>query len=180
MTGPLYQPFYCEENVWHLASRAEALGAENPSAVFISSPARTVGMWAQRAGDPVVWDYHVVLIGDVNGVPTIWDLDTTAGYPLDLGAWLDASFPFSGVIPPELEPTFRIVSAESFLRDFRSDRSHMRNADGTWKAAPPPWPPLSEGHNLWEFVDPTGRAPGEVRDLAGMWQLARGTLPSAD
>lgn len=166
MTEPLYQPFYCEENVWHLARSAEELDVADPQVVFISSPNCSVAMWAQRAGSPIVWDYHVVLMGKRDG-QRVWDLDTTAGFGIPLHDWLEASFPLSGVIPPELEPTFRLVDAATFLHEFKTDRRHMRDG-ADWKAPPPPWPPITEGFNLWDFVDPNGDAPGSVTDLLGM------------
>lgn len=34
------------------------------------------------------------------------------------------------------------MSADCFLSNFASDRSHMRNADGSWKMPPPRYPPI--------------------------------------
>lgn len=42
---------------------------------------------------------------------------------------------------------FRVVPADSFLLNFASDRSHMRNPDGSWKMPPPLYPPIhTAGH----------------------------------
>lgn len=49
---------------------------------------------------------------------------------------------------------------------FSSDRSHMRTADGTWAAPPPPWPTITSDQgdpnnlfSVWLAVDKLG---GEV------------------
>ena len=47
----------------------------------------------------------------------------------------------------------RMVPADSFLLNFASDRSHMKNSDGTWKMPPPLYPPIHTSGNkspqLW-------------------------------
>ena len=64
----IYTKCYCEENVWKLCER---LGQESfdsaAYAVFISNEGQTVPLWCQSASkdpenQPVVWDYHVILV----------------------------------------------------------------------------------------------------------------------
>ena len=51
----------------------------------------------------------------------------------------------------------------------RSDRSHMRRANGAWLRPPPPWPCIgSGGSNLTCFVDMLASFAGEVLDLGGL------------
>lgn len=168
---PRYQPYYCEENVWHLADDADELEIEDPHAVFISNRDRSVAIWSQRAtADPrqaTLWDYHVVLLGRRDGHWKVFDLDCTAGANLTVSDWVAASFPFAGVVPPDVAPMFRVVEGATFLSTFRTDRSHMRDDAGGWKAPPPAWPPPHDSSNLWGFVDPDGDAPGTVVDLKG-------------
>lgn len=46
-----------------------------------------------------------------------------------------------------LNRKLRVVPADSFLSNFASDRSHMRNPDGSWKMPPPLYPPIhTAGH----------------------------------
>jgi hypothetical protein len=167
--APRYQPYYCEENVWHLAREAPDRGIEDAHVVFISNNNRSVAIWSQRASqDPsraTLWDYHVVLLGRRDDAWRIFDLDCTAGFELDVADWIEASFPFAGVVPPDVAPMFRVVDAPTFLEEFRTDRSHMRDEDGGWNAPPPDWDPPHAESNLWRFVDPRGEAPGQVMDL---------------
>ncbi|MDC3957593.1 hypothetical protein KEG38_27290 [Polyangium jinanense] len=162
----LRQPFYCEENVWHLCQEP-ALVDKRRDVVFISNAERACPMWSQKAGrgKPIVWDYHVVLL--VRDPPEIWDVDCTFGVPLPAMEWLRGSF-HPGVPPPYL-PSFRVVPADLFARTFASDRSHMRLPDGTFRKPPPPWPPVgaeSVPSNLMSFVDVTRPFHGEVLSLA--------------
>ena len=73
----LYQKCYCEENIYHLASKSLDLDKINDNkmnqtfVIFISSKNRCVPIWQQKMNesllsndndDPVVWDYHVILL----------------------------------------------------------------------------------------------------------------------
>lgn len=163
MSERRYQPFWCEENVWHLAGEP-ALAARRRKVVFISNAAQQCAVWAQRAGDPVVWDYHVVLVVD----DRVFDLDTTLGVDVPLSTWCAVSF--RAEAPPALRPRFRVVDADVYRATFSSDRSHMRDALGHWCAPPPPWPAIHDaarGMNLMQFVDVERPFCGEVTaDLA--------------
>ncbi len=160
-----YQPFYCEENVWHLC-QDERVAATRNFAIFISNVGRAFPMHAQRAaatpGEAVVWDYHAVLLAGRD----IWDLDCRLGAPLSLDAWLAASFP---VQPPLTAPRFRVVAAALFVGRFASDRSHMRDASGAWRHPPPSWPAIGDGStNLKQFVDMEQTFHGDVVDADGL------------
>ena len=153
-----YQPFYCEENVWHLAAEMRGRGAR---VVFISNENRVCALWKQRVGDPVVWDYHVVLWCD----GMIYDRDSRLPCPVALEDWIAGTFPIP--LPEHFAPLFRVVDADRFLDVFASDRSHMRTEKG-WQKPPPPWPPIGAGMNLMQFVDMRGEYEGVVVDLGGL------------
>jgi hypothetical protein len=126
-------------------------------------------MWAQRAGSPVVWDYHVVaLTSSVEGWQ-VWDLDSTLGMPVPASTWLDATFAGSEGLLPQFRPWFRVVPRDELLATFASDRAHMRDPEGGWQQPPPPWPPIGAEResNLFRFVDMEAPFVGEVLDLAG-------------
>lgn len=166
-----YCPFYCEENVWHLSADPQVPGADR-RVVFVSNPARQVVLWAQRAAsqpdEPVVWDYHVVLLCDVENTWRVWDLDSTLGLGVLLDEWARASFEVLPM-PRELRPMFRCIEADAFRRSFASDRSHMRRPDGTYASPPPPWPRIGQGNNLHRFIDMRDEAvAGDVLDLEGL------------
>lgn len=165
-----YQPFYCEENIWHL-SQVSDLGGGARWVVFISNPSRRCLLLGQRAGGDqgeVVWDYHVVLFVERRDRCHVWDLDCRGGAPLPIAAWLATTFGHVGATPPEYDPMFRVIEAARFVEGFASDRRHMR-APGGWRAPPPPWPAIGAGFTLWDYVSMTpGRSDGEVLTLAAL------------
>jgi hypothetical protein len=161
-----YAPYFCEENVWHLAGDPTL-----PSprfAVFVSGP-QGVAMWGQRAAagrDPLVWDYHVFVIADAAGAPQVWDLDTVLGMPLPLEHYLARSF---RPAPAGVTPRFRVVDADTYRAVFSSDRAHMRAPDGRELQPFPPWPRIGDGgSNLARFLDMDDAFVGERHDLASL------------
>ena len=170
---PRYQAFFCEENVWWLARDAARLGARPRWAVFVSNRGGRCALWMQRlapAGQPVLWDYHVVLA--VGGAPCeVWDLDTRLGAPVPLSTWMAATFRPLAPGFEHLAPRFRVVPAATLLERFSSDRRHMRDAHGAFLQPPPPWPaPVlpGQGSNLARFLDPDDPIAGVVVGLEGL------------
>jgi hypothetical protein len=165
-----YQPLYCEENVYHLAAHPTLAGFEKKVA-FVSNERLRVTMWYQRAariaGEAVVWDYHVMLLAKAGTRWDVWDLDTTLDFPTCAHDYLHQTF---GGRPSRhsLRPRFRLVDAGEFASIFASDRSHMRLADGRFRAPPPPWRPIGGPNavtNLARFIDMTVPFVGEVIEL---------------
>lgn len=167
-----YQPFYCEENVYHLCGHPEVADC-SPAAVFIRGLGAHVAMWgqrlAQRPAEPVIWDYHVVLL--TRRPWRIWDLDTRYACPLAADTYLRRSFRPRLKLRADLAPWFRVVDAAELARTFASDRSHMRTPDGGWTAPPPDWPPIGAGNTLHRYLDRNDAVAGEILDLPGL--LAR-------
>ena len=173
MVGYRYQPFYCEENVFHLA-RDPSLASRRRAVVFISNPERACAMWHQRAAQrptwPILWDYHVVLL--VGAPWEVWDLDTLLGLPVPARDYLHRSF--RADIPDKHHPRFRVVDAELFAETFASDRSHMRLPGGRYRQPLPPWPPIGPPgatSNLMCFIDMTAPFLGEVIDLCELCNM---------
>lgn len=171
-----YAALYCEENVWQLAQRPDLAPGER-HAVFVSNRSKSVAMWGQRASElakPVVWDYHVFLAVQDDLRTLIYDLDARADFPCAAEAYLQAAFPFPDRVPESLQPTFRIVAAERLLSTFASDRGHMLDEAGMYRAKPPPWPlirpPGAPASNLMRFVDMADDIAGIRRDLSGLRQ----------
>lgn len=167
-----YTPYFCEENVWHLARESAAHGRRDLYAVFITNRLQHVVLWQQRAGDPVQWDYHVVLFdgGDVVDLDTVIE----GGPSLPIGVWLKASFRH---VSEPLAPRFRVVDAAELLRTFASDRSHMRGPDGEPRQPFPEWPPIrcSLGdHTLPRYLDLDDDIAGEWLDLDALRQRFAG------
>ncbi len=172
MSEPAYCPFYCEENIWHLA--ADPRVGEGPRRVLlISNPRRTVALWGQRSGTEdtgglVVWDYHVILTCGAGPDAVVWDLDTTLGTAVPLNHYLSQTFQGA---PEPFVPLFRVTQADVFRDRFTSDRRHMRGEDGAFLRTPPAWPPVGPGHTLDAWLDFECDQPGQVLDLPGLVAL---------
>jgi hypothetical protein len=174
-----YQPFYCEENTFHLCQEPR-FADRAPSAIFVSGSEGECVMWhqkaARRAGAPLSWDYHVFLL--VREPWEIWDFDTMLGFPEPAATYLRRSFRPEIALPEELTPRFRVVGAPELVATFASDRSHMRSREGKFLKAPPPWPAIGAGtgtegvtSNLGRFIAMEDPIAGEVMSLAAL--LAR-------
>lgn len=168
-----YTPFYCEENVARLLARLISnppLGKGHFWAVLVSNPAKAVAMLGQRAGRGdsgfVMWDYHAVALAkdDAGKSALVLDLDSLLDFPAPALRWAQASFPAEA--KAQTRPFFRLVPAAEYVETLASDRSHMRRADGSWAAPPPPWPPFGRGraNNLFELLDMSRNLPGFVLD----------------
>ena len=153
-----YHPNYCEENIWHLCRHTQLTHLEK-SVVFISNGAKTCPIWQMKAaaeGEPVFWDYHVVLFAK-EASWFVWDLDSRLGLPVSLNTYLSQSF--RRHLPSRFMPRFRIVSAAVFQSMFSSDRAHMRTQGGGWHSPPPQWPVIGAQtqpnlHQFIQMVDP--------------------------
>lgn len=174
-----YCAYYCEENIWQLCSHVLPR-CEQAAVCIVSSRQQRVAMWRQQAapavGIPVVWDYHVVMACQRAGESwEIIDLDTLLPRPVGAGDYLDATFPPRESLPADLAPMFRWIEAEQYRDVLRSDRSHMRDADGTFRRPPPPWPAIGQqgqrGSNLALLTDMTQQTVGELVDLPTLRRL---------
>jgi hypothetical protein len=167
-----YKPFYCEENVWHLASHPYFDDASDCKVVFISNSNRQCWFWDQRAArpnQPICWDYHVVLLAGKQ----IWDQDTTLPFSFDALKYLNLTFAHVGKIEPDWDPVFRLVDRADYLSHFASDRSHMLDQHGNWIQPPPEWPPIGAGrkNNLQSFIDVHDTTFGALFSLAQLREI---------
>ncbi|XP_069544096.1 protein N-terminal glutamine amidohydrolase [Brachyistius frenatus] len=157
-----YTSCYCEENVWKLCEfvRTERTAPlEQLLVVFISNENRKVPLWKQKSGrgdQPVIWDYHVVLLqAGLQSDSLVYDLDSELSFPCSLTLYGALGFRSDRNIRPEYHRKLRVVPADSFLLNFASDRSHMKNSDGSWRMPPPPYPPIHTAEsqmNLDDFI----------------------------
>jgi hypothetical protein len=110
----------------------------------------------------------------------VLDPDCRAGAQLSLSRWLAASFPYLDDPDPALDamrPAFRPVTVSTLLRQFSSDRRHMRDDSGDWLQPPPPWQapsPTPEGaaHTLPRFLAPDDPWAGPLRSARELIDLA--------
>uniref|UniRef100_A0A674NPL9 Protein N-terminal glutamine amidohydrolase n=1 Tax=Takifugu rubripes TaxID=31033 RepID=A0A674NPL9_TAKRU len=159
----VYTSCYCEENVWKLCEfvrEQQTAPLEELSVVFISNDNRTVPLWKQKSGcgdQPVIWDYHVILLqASLESDTQVYDLDSELSFPCSLELYASQALRSDHSLRPMYHRKFRVIPAEIFLMNFASDRSHMRNPDGTWKMPPPPYPPIRTAEsqmNLETFIN---------------------------
>ncbi|XP_064501646.1 protein N-terminal glutamine amidohydrolase isoform X1 [Pseudopipra pipra] len=142
-----YTSCYCEENVWKLCDyirSQDRYPLEEFYAVFISNDRRMIPLWKQKSGhgdEPVVWDYHVILLHVPNGEQNfIYDLDTVLPFPCPFDVYSLEAFRLDDSLRPEFHRKIRMVRADLYLKTFASDRSHMKDANGKWQKPPPPYP----------------------------------------
>ncbi|KAM8966811.1 protein N-terminal glutamine amidohydrolase [Pelodytes ibericus] len=160
--GCVYTSCYCEENVWKLC---EYIKDHSPamlqdfSAVFLSNENKMIPIWKQKSGrgdEPVVWDYHVVLLhvsrGDQN---FIYDLDSVLPFPCSCEVYIKEALKSDRDWDPYYQRKLRVVRADEFLGTFASDRSHMRDSRGNWRKSPPGYPCIripESNMNLDDFI----------------------------
>ena len=169
--GFRYQPYYCEENAWWVLADPR-LASVRRWLVFVTNRIRMCPIWHQRAGregEPVAWDYHVLVVAELQEELHVLDLDSTLGLVVPLHVYVRAAFQPN--VGPQVRPWFRVVPADEALSRFASDRRHMRDQDGAWRAPPPPWAPIQGAgapHDLdrWLDLDESGR--GVVCDQRGL------------
>ena len=164
----VYWPYYCEECVWKLCKSLNDAEKKRAYAVVISNVRKQVLFWHQKASpeeDPIVWDYHVILFLDSDRGWQAWDLASRLPCPISVDEYLLHSFRPDLPVPPEMRPRFRLADADQYQRQLATDRSHMKNEDGSFRAPPPPWPPISQETNLDQWIDMTNPYPGSVLDL---------------
>lgn len=160
----LYTACFCEENVWKLC---EHVKDTQPNIlpycyiVFISNKNQSVPLWNQCSGRSedglTIWDYHVIFIHIPcdNSEALVYDLDSLLSFPTLFSVYSAKTFRSDNILKPEYQRMFRIISAETFLKHFASDRSRMIAPDGTWMKPPPPYPALcipGITNNLEDFI----------------------------
>ncbi|ELK08566.1 protein N-terminal glutamine amidohydrolase [Pteropus alecto] len=158
----VYNSCYCEENIWKLCEyikNHDQYPLEECYAVFISNERKMIPIWKQQArpGDgPVIWDYHVVLLHVSSGGQSfIYDLDTVLPFPCAFDAYVEDAFKSDEDIHPQFRRKFRVIRADSYLKNFASDRSHMKDSSGNWREPPPSYPCIETGDskmNLNDFI----------------------------
>jgi hypothetical protein len=165
---------FCEENVWHLADQCQKRGIKS-WVVFISNSLRQVAIWQQRSApvaQPLVWDYHVVLLKQSDPVLLCHDMDSRLAANLPLEDYLRAAFPLADELADDFQPRFKVIDSDDYLSQFSSDRRHM-NKEDQWLSPPPAWPCIGEGHNLEAFIDTADSRYGKLYDLTQLLDWAK-------
>uniref|UniRef100_A0A8C5KW33 Protein N-terminal glutamine amidohydrolase n=1 Tax=Jaculus jaculus TaxID=51337 RepID=A0A8C5KW33_JACJA len=151
-----------EENIWKLCEYIKThsqYSLEDCYAVFISNEKKMVPIWKQQArpgNGPVIWDYHVVLVHvSGEGQSFVYDLDTVLPFPCPFDVYIEDALKSNDDIHLQFRRKFRVVRADSYLKHFASDRSHMKDSSGNWKEPPLAYPCIETGDskmNLNDFI----------------------------
>ena len=140
-----YQYCFCEENVLQLLKDPRIPHAKR-FAVGITGDDKyfAIGATAGRDGGITNWDYHVIMVAfdDAAKEFLVYDLDSALPFPTPLARYVDKSFS-SIDCPVSRKARFRIFPADTYLTEFSSDRSHMRDETGAWRLQPPSWPAIT-------------------------------------
>lgn len=142
-----YTSCYCEENIYKLTEKIK--NAENnveqaestnfpklsdTKVLFLSNSNESFPIWKMTLGEFVMWDYHVILFDSKNKF--IFDLDSTIpGFPVSAETYFKESLHYPDTFDDKYVQYLRVVDSEFFLRDFASDRSHMK---ACFDKSPPP------------------------------------------
>lgn len=181
----VYTSCYCEENVWKLCEYIkdqETCPVDEVYAVFISNEKRTIPIWKQKASrggdEPVIWDYHVVLLHvNKEGPGYIYDLDTVLPFPCRFDVYSREALKSDMFLKPDFRRKMRAISAATYLKTFASDRSHMKHSNGAWRMPPPSYPCIETTEskmNLDDFISMDASVGnGEVYKLADFVQHFR-------
>ncbi|XP_060536488.1 protein N-terminal glutamine amidohydrolase [Cylas formicarius] len=173
-----YVSCYCEENIYKLAEVVNKIYCNEINkcfVVFISNPSRTVPLWRQRAGKDedrlVIWDYHVIFLYHPEPEKClVYDLDSELPFPTYVHKYVTETFRTDHILKPDYFRYFRVIPAVEFIKEFASDRRHMKRPDGSWIKPPPNYPAItssSNTHNLEEYIQmDIGKGPGQVLNLS--------------
>ncbi|KAI1901923.1 hypothetical protein AGOR_G00039420 [Albula goreensis] len=158
----VYTSCYCEENIWKLCEHVKTQNQGTLDliyAVFISNERRMIPIWRQKSsnGDqPVIWDYHVILLHKSQSEQCyIYDLDTVLPFPCPFDVYVKEAFQSEEFIKPAFRRKFRVIPADIYLKNFASDRSHMKDESGAWRMPPPLYPCIETAEskmNLDDFI----------------------------
>jgi hypothetical protein len=168
-----YASHYCEENVYKFIERlySDTNIEENENlkvyAVLISNEQKKTLVWMQRLNvddddDPIVWDYHVVVLITSSDLATqlVFDYDSVLPYPSHSAEYIMKSFRPQLRLRPEFQQLFRVIPGREYLAKFSSDRSHMVSSS----ASPPTWPLIC------------GESALTPMELPSLWSMSRNEI----
>ncbi|KAJ3076295.1 Protein N-terminal glutamine amidohydrolase [Podochytrium sp. JEL0797] len=143
-TAFTHTPCYCEENVLLLLKRITAQNdSQEAFCVFVSNQTKSIPIWHQTRGNPVVWDYHVIAVVRMPERTFVLDLDSTLPFPTPFDVYVNNALPILESSPTNdlsrFNRYYRVVKSSEFIKTFASDRRHMQK-DGEWMAPPPSYP----------------------------------------
>lgn len=125
-----YTPLFCEENIWLLTDslHQEGYALSQIEVLILSNPNKQIVLFEQNAaplGQPVLWDYHVILYLNTKPRALIFDFDSRLPFPCPAHQYFHSSLPQVETLPNQYFFYIRQIPAEDYLTYFYSDRRHM-------------------------------------------------------
>lgn len=125
-----YTSLFCEENIWKLIdSLSGDKKIEALDVLFLLNESATVAIFNQlrsTIGQPVIWDYHVILCASINNKPYIFDFDSRCSFPSKIDDYFKDTFSDGFNISEKYQHLLKVINADDYYQHFTSDRSHMR------------------------------------------------------
>ncbi len=125
----LYTPLFCEENIWQLINSLYMNHYAKPIEVlFIINQNSSIALFDQNQSnfnEPVIWDYHVILVALKNNQPVIFDFDSRCDFPTKINDYFELTFPVKYPLSQTYQPYIKAIAAAHYLKHFYSDRHHM-------------------------------------------------------
>ncbi|MCU7835047.1 MAG: hypothetical protein KZQ83_07285 [gamma proteobacterium symbiont of Taylorina sp.] len=124
----IYTPLFCEENIWHLAQSLidDGIKSNNIHILFLTNKMMQIAIFNQLSAgleEPVIWDYHVILMAKFDHTDFIFDFDSRLEFPCTLEDYFKKSLPTN--INIDYTSKLRVIPSSIYLQRFDSDRSHM-------------------------------------------------------
>jgi len=114
-----YTALFCEENIWYLAQSLiqEGIQKKDLHILFLSNKNGTIALFNQLSADSgkaVIWDYHVILMANIDKKDVIFDFDTRLDFPCTTTSYLKNSLPDK--INTDFQSKIRLIPAQEFLQ----------------------------------------------------------------
>jgi len=126
-----YTPLFCEENIWKLIDALytnQGLSTKPIDVLFILNQNNSIALFEQKlstGANPVIWDYHVVLVAKNTSNIVLFDFDSNCSLPKNIADYFHQTFPDNAVLPETVRPLLKPINADYFYKHFYSNRQHM-------------------------------------------------------
>jgi len=122
----------CEENIWKLIEALytnQGLTIKPLDVLFILNQNDSIALFEQNlcvGANPVIWDYHVVLVAKKDNAIVLFDFDSRCSFPEKIADYFYRSLPMNITLAETYRALLKPIKAEFFYQHFYSSRQHMR------------------------------------------------------
>jgi len=124
-----YTSLFCEENIWKLIESSFTSKNIIPiDVLFIINEFNSIALFEQNISNgnqAVIWDYHVVLIAQVDNQLKVLDFDSRCEFPCDINTYFNKTFINYSLLENRYKPLIKAIPAEFYYQNFTSTRQHM-------------------------------------------------------